>query len=863
LGDGNNDGNGDPDKFRLLVEGTTQFAMFLVNPDGRVASWNEGARRILGYEAAEIVGQPADIIFTPEDQAAGVPEHELATAAREGRALDVRWHRRKDGSLFFADGVLERLSDEAGAFQGFAKVLRDATERAHRERRERFLAELAERARTLTDPEEVIADAVRSVGQFLGLSRCVYADIDLVADTCSIPVDYCADESVKSIAGVFPISGFGAFLLAEYRAGRAVVVDDVRADPVRVPLGSVTAYEDVGVRAHVSVPVVHSARLVSVLGAHSATPRHWTPDEVELLQTVVERTWLTVEVARAQRAVREAEQRERARLNDIFMRAPAFMATVRGPRHVFEMANPPYYQLVGHRDILGKPVAEALPEVVEQGFIGLLDQVYQTGEPFVGKDVPIVLQAEPAGPRKERFVDFIYQPLLDEDGRVSGILAHGIDLTERKRLEQERERLLGEQRARAEREALLNQIGAALRASDDPEEVQARAVALLGEALHADRCYFNVYDPARRVFRIGPDWHRPDLSPMAGEYALRADSDVYQDLYPPGRMTAVHEDVTTSATLSTATIASLERRKIRSFMGVVLSDGSGSVVASLRVAMTTGPRAWTPEEVALVESVATLVRSALESARAQQREHNIAQQLQTALQPPVPETVPGLELGHQSRAALDEANVGGDFLDVFLLDKGCTALVVGDLSGKGLAAAAQVATVRNMLRFALYNGRTLDEALTALNRTLVENHLIQGFATLFVGCYDSGERTLTYVNCGQEPALLRRAAMGQVEELEPTGPVLGSFTEAARFEEQVIALSPGDALAVFTDGLTEAGPNRREMMGVSGVASLLARHAEGESASDLAQRLVADVDAYARGGVRDDVALLVGIVKGS
>jgi PAS domain S-box-containing protein len=145
---------------------------------------------------------------------------------------------------------------------------------------------------------------------------------------------------------------------------------------------------------------------------------------------------------RAEERQRTQEERERVRLNSIFMQAPAFMAVVRGPHHVFEMVNPPYYQLVGHRDIIGRPVAEAIPEVVEQGFIGLLDQVYQTGEPFVGTDVPILLQRTPNGPLEQHFLDFTYQPLRDADGAVSGILAHGVDLTERKRLEQEREAAL-------------------------------------------------------------------------------------------------------------------------------------------------------------------------------------------------------------------------------------------------------------------------------------------------------------------------------------------------------------------------------------------------------------------------------------
>ena len=93
----------------LLVEGTTEFAMFLVDPDGRVASWNAGARRILGYEVAEVLGQPATLIFTPEDRANGVPERELAAATRDGRAADVRWHQRKDGSRFWASGLTMAL----------------------------------------------------------------------------------------------------------------------------------------------------------------------------------------------------------------------------------------------------------------------------------------------------------------------------------------------------------------------------------------------------------------------------------------------------------------------------------------------------------------------------------------------------------------------------------------------------------------------------------------------------------------------------------------------------------------------------------------------------------------------------------
>ena len=213
-----------------------------------------------------------------------------------------------------------------------------------------------------------------------------------------------------------------------------------------------------------------------------------------------------------------------------------------------------------------------------------------------------------------------------------------------------------------------------------------------------------------------------------------------------------------------------------------------------------------------------------ERERLREREHKIAEQLQEALQPAVPASVPGMELADHYQPALEEAGVGGDFSDVFAADKGVTFLVVGDLSGKGLAAASQVATVRNMLRFALYNGRTLAGPVATLGRTLAENDLLTGFATLFVGRFDAHTHLLSYVNCGQDAGLVLRAATGQVEELAATGPILGGFA-GAEYTEETVRLESGDVLALYTDGLTEAGPTRTDLLTGDGVAALLREQA--------------------------------------
>lgn len=121
---------------------------------------------------------------------------------------------------------------------------------------------------------------------------------------------------------------------------------------------------------------------------------------------------------------------ELERLRHLFQQAPGIIAVMREPEHIFEIANDAYLQLVGQRDILGKPVREALPEVAGQGFFELLDQVYRTGEPYIGREIPVRLRRSPDGPLEERFVSFVYQPTVDYRGNITGIFVEGSDVTE-------------------------------------------------------------------------------------------------------------------------------------------------------------------------------------------------------------------------------------------------------------------------------------------------------------------------------------------------------------------------------------------------------------------------------------------------
>ena len=146
----------------------------------------------------------------------------------------------------------------------------------------------------------------------------------------------------------------------------------------------------------------------------------------------------------------------------LFEQAPGFIAVLQGPRHVFTLANPAYYQLVGRRSTLvGRPASEAVPEAVAAGFIDLLDEVYRSGKPFAGRRMSLSLYRSEGEDSERRFFNFVYQPLLDASGRVAGIFCEGQDVTEEVRAE---ESLRAEAEQRAAQAKLFD---AALSAIDD------------------------------------------------------------------------------------------------------------------------------------------------------------------------------------------------------------------------------------------------------------------------------------------------------------------------------------------------------------------------------------------------------------
>ncbi|MFL5307282.1 MAG: ATP-binding protein [Polyangia bacterium] len=170
------------------------------------------------------------------------------------------------------------------------------------------------------------------------------------------------------------------------------------------------------------VPITRHGHREEVYWTYSYSPidERTAPHGIGGVLVVCSETTEQVQIAR-----RLASERDQ--LAQLFEQTPSFMAMLRGPTHRFELANPAYLELIGNRPVIGKTLAEALPETVEQGFIKLLDDVFATGRAFVARGAKYTQRPD----SRQRFLDFVYQPIKDDTGRVTGIFVEGADVTER------------------------------------------------------------------------------------------------------------------------------------------------------------------------------------------------------------------------------------------------------------------------------------------------------------------------------------------------------------------------------------------------------------------------------------------------
>lgn len=268
-----------------------------------------------------------------------------------------------------------------------------------------------------------------------------------------------------------------------------------------------------------------------------------------------------------------------------------------------------------------------------------------------------------------------------------------------------------------------------------------------------------------------------------------------------------------------------------------IRDADGEIVGSIAV--------W--------RDITSLKQTQLKLEEAYRRERHFAEVLQQALAPKTPSVGAGYAVAARYLPAYSEANLGGDFYDVFTTESGRLGVVIGDVSGKGVEAAAMAAAARSTVRAFAYEMSDVGEVLAHANSVLYPQQQWSSFITLLLAVIDPPTGRVEYASAGHPPPAIRRAS-GRIEFLGIGSPPFGLSSDMA-FDSHQGCLNPGDRIVFYTDGISEARHDA-VFFGTEGVAESLRRH--GHLAPDGAlDALIEEVGSFARGRMRDDAAVVM------
>ncbi len=291
-------------RFRAIVD---QAILGIAQTDlnGRFTLVSQRYCEITGYSDHELLRMRMQDITHPDDLPRSIEMFERLAQGGPDYVTEKRY-LRKDGSVVWVSNSVGLVHDVDGAVQGVLAVCSDVTGRRLAESRNQFLLHLEDELRPLAHPEDITAASARLLGQYLGVDRCAYTEIDDDEDHFTITGDY--SRGVQSIVGRFSMAQFGAEALRQMRANETYVVSDTDLDE-RITMQDLAAYRHAEIRAVICVPLHKAGRFVASMAVHQKTPRHWTRDEIELVRNVTSRCWESIERARAWRELHESEQR--------------------------------------------------------------------------------------------------------------------------------------------------------------------------------------------------------------------------------------------------------------------------------------------------------------------------------------------------------------------------------------------------------------------------------------------------------------------------------------------------------------------------------------------------------------------------
>ncbi len=474
-------------------------------------------------------------------------------------------------------------------------------------------------------------------------------------------------------------------------------------------------------------------------------------------------------------------------------------------------------------ELIGKTPFDLMPPTEAQRVSKIFEPIVAAGKPF---EMLENINLHKNG--HEVVLETSAAPIFDEDGQLKGYRGIDRDITERKKEQ--------------EMSDTLNAINVAISSTLDYAQIMAEVLAVAAKAIDCEVATMAICDD--KVWTIGhayglpKEWVGKSLSKKSAEAALVA----AQSSAP-----FVSDDVSNDSRLDSQP---LEELGVKSLLAVSLM-ARGSIQGALYFANRLSIKHFTSAQADFASKVASSISLAGENARLYSEQRNIADTLQTALIT-MPDSLPGIKMDCLYHSGTIAAQVGGDFYDLFEIEKGKIGVVIGDVSGKGVKAATLTSLVKNTIRAYVAQGDPPELTISKTNDVVCLSTDPEVFVTVFFGVLDTVENALVYCNAGH-PLPLVRASDGSVFELQSTGTAIG-VERSVTYESQGAMVQKGEVLLLFTDGVTEA----RRGLDFFGAERLKELFQDGETLSvlGLPGLIFERINSHCDGQLTDDVAIL-------